>query len=281
MLRFAFRGLGFCFAITSAAQTLAAQTLVDLRTQGKSVDFANVATTRPVKTGTTLPASCAVGEMFFKSNAPAGQNLYACYALNSWSLTASSTQAGQLLDLVVSRASDTLLTAGDSCQVSTPCNVRVGNTTYSITSRAEITLQNGTGRALIYISGNGVLTVGHNITLSCDAGCTAVSGVTDFPANSIPIATWTSNSGVWDPTGGMDRRAFQSNRFLVAGTGIITVESAGQTTVSVDQAQIGVRVSVPATATTTCTSGSWAADSSFFYICHSTNTWKRTAISTW
>jgi hypothetical protein len=34
--------------------------------------------------GTTLPAQCAVGQIFFKSNAPAGANLYTCIAQNSW-----------------------------------------------------------------------------------------------------------------------------------------------------------------------------------------------------
>jgi len=34
--------------------------------------FTAATATKPVKTGTTLPGSCAVGEMFFKTDAPAG-----------------------------------------------------------------------------------------------------------------------------------------------------------------------------------------------------------------
>jgi hypothetical protein len=34
--------------------------------------------------GTALPAQCAVGQVFFKSNAPAGANLYTCIAQDSW-----------------------------------------------------------------------------------------------------------------------------------------------------------------------------------------------------
>lgn len=41
------------------------------------------------------------------------------------------------------------------------------------------------------------------------------------------------------------------------------------------------RVSVPASASATGSVGDWAADSSYFYICHATNTWKRVGISTW
>ncbi len=64
------------------------QTLVDLRTQAKSIDFTAANTTKPFKSGTILPATCSVGEAFFKSDAPAGSNLYACTALNAWTLEA-------------------------------------------------------------------------------------------------------------------------------------------------------------------------------------------------
>ncbi len=67
-----------------------AQTLVDLRTQTKSVDFTGATTTKPFKSGTTLPATCGVGEAFFKSNAAAGSNWYACTAVNAWTLQSGS-----------------------------------------------------------------------------------------------------------------------------------------------------------------------------------------------
>ena len=47
--------------------------------------------TRPVKTGTVLPAQCAAGEMFFKSNAAAGANLYGCVAANTWAVQSGGT----------------------------------------------------------------------------------------------------------------------------------------------------------------------------------------------
>jgi len=59
--------------------------MVDLRRQAKSIDFTSADTTKPFKSGTTLPATCSVGEMFFKTDAPAGMNVYACTSLNSWS----------------------------------------------------------------------------------------------------------------------------------------------------------------------------------------------------
>jgi len=64
--------------------TLAAQTQIDLRTQTKNVDFTAANSTRPIKTGTVLPATCVPGDMFFKTNAQAGENLYGCPAANTW-----------------------------------------------------------------------------------------------------------------------------------------------------------------------------------------------------
>ncbi len=69
-----------------AAHGAKSQTQVDLRTQSKSVDFSRAASTLPVQTGTALPGSCALGALYFLTNAPAGANLYACVAANSWSL---------------------------------------------------------------------------------------------------------------------------------------------------------------------------------------------------
>ncbi len=72
------------------------QTLVDLRTQSKSVDFSAANTTKPFKAGTVLPATCGVGEAFFQTNAPAGLNLYGCTAVNSWTLLSAGVLAGDV-----------------------------------------------------------------------------------------------------------------------------------------------------------------------------------------
>ena len=72
------------------------QTLVDLRTQSKSVDFSAANTTKPFKAGTVLPATCTVGEGFFQTNAPAGLNLYGCTAVNSWTLLSAGALGGDV-----------------------------------------------------------------------------------------------------------------------------------------------------------------------------------------
>ncbi|MGD0500046.1 MAG: hypothetical protein ABSC23_16600 [Bryobacteraceae bacterium] len=72
--------------LTMWGLTAAAQTQIDLRTQGKAIDFTAASSTKPMKAGTTLPATCAAGEMFFQTGASAGANLYGCPATNTWAL---------------------------------------------------------------------------------------------------------------------------------------------------------------------------------------------------
>jgi hypothetical protein len=71
-------------ALALAAGALSAQTSIDLRTQSRNVDFSAAASTRPSKTGTSIPALCGVGETFFKTDAPPGGNLLLCTAANVW-----------------------------------------------------------------------------------------------------------------------------------------------------------------------------------------------------
>ena len=51
------------------------QTQIDLRTQGKNIDFSSAARTRPSKTGTSVPSVCTIGETFVKTDA-AGARTY-------------------------------------------------------------------------------------------------------------------------------------------------------------------------------------------------------------
>jgi hypothetical protein len=80
----------FCAVFASLGLTqVSGQTLVNLGTQGKNVDFTNAPYTRPLKTGTSLPASCTTGDMYLNLAGPVGKNLYACTATNTWTLESS------------------------------------------------------------------------------------------------------------------------------------------------------------------------------------------------
>jgi len=278
-----------------------AQTRLELSTQSNA-DFSRANATKPAKVGTTLPTTCSTGEVFFKSDAAAGQNLFLCATANTWTqLTAGSggggggplavTSTNALTDLLVTRTSATTLSIAANCTAANPCNVRFGSRTVAVNTSATATVPSGAnvvGVAYIYLSSQGLITVGNTIGVTC-SGCTALNNITQFPSDSIPLFTWSANGGVWDSTGGVDVRAFLSNKSIIAGTGIITADAAGQTAVSIDTTAVAailtpsfaVRVTVPATANTSCTPGNYAADASFLYQCVSTDTWLRTALSTW
>lgn len=78
-------------ALGLLALAAGAQTQIDLRTQAKGVDFTAATSTKPMKTGAALPARCSTGELFFKTDAPAGANVYACSAANIWSVQGAQT----------------------------------------------------------------------------------------------------------------------------------------------------------------------------------------------
>ncbi len=320
----------FLFAVASVAFSQTTQ--VDLRTQGKAIDFTNATATRPVKSGTALPAICQVAELFLNTNAPAGSNLFACTATNTWTAQAGGgggavssvfTRAGAVVAsagdytaaqitnavdstgsysnpgwlaalaatkltgqvpvanggtgtatpalvaganvtitgswpnqtisstgggggggtsvttiLPVSQSGTTTLSVGTGCSPSTPCNVRFGNTVYSFQSSASVAITSGAGIAFIYISSSGLLTVGHNMSLTCSAGCVAQTGVSAFPTDSIPLYSWSSTAGAWDASGGIDYRASLSSKNFACGTGLICSESGGLTTAVLDPTAI-------------------------------------------
>lgn len=67
----------------------------------------------------------------------------------------------------------------------------------------------------------------------------------------------------------------------------LLVQASQATTQAINALTVAVNtkfpdwVTVPASASASGTAGQVAYDSSFFYVCISTNTWKRVAIATW
>lgn len=87
----------FLIVAIAAIAIVPAQTRLDpgqLRQQNTTLDFGSALKTRPVKVGTSIPSTCEVGYLFFKSDAPAGANLYGCTATNTWTLLALSGEGG-------------------------------------------------------------------------------------------------------------------------------------------------------------------------------------------
>jgi hypothetical protein len=275
-------------AISFGLQQAWSQTQIDLQAQSRNVDFSMSATTRPLKSGTLLPGSCSMGEMFFLENATAGANLYGCAAANTWTLESSAGSGGsgsgtasQLADLAATRSSATTLAIGTACSAATPCNLRLGSVTFSFTSSTSATITGGSGTAFIYLDASGNLTVGQNLAVTCSSGCRTVAGIAAFPPDSIPLFTWTATNGTWDTAGGTDQRAFQSTTNVSAGAGLFGTTANGQTTLSIDPTLVGIRAPVPSISSSACATGTWSLDASFYYVCVATNSWRRAALATW
>jgi hypothetical protein len=265
-------------------------TLVNLQSQGRNPDFSAQPVTKPATVGTALPSTCQVGQLFFNSAATAGSNLYACTATNVWTLEAGggsgsggsgsgsgASFAAQLGDLSTALSNGTL-TIGAGCSAATPCNVRVGNTVYSFKSSATVAASGSTsGLVFIYIDNLGNLTAGSTASLTC-TGCLYVSGVTAFPAGSIPLANWTVTGGNLSAGSGVDFRAFLSTKALTSGSGILVAENSGISTIAVDPSVVSTYVATPpTTSSSTCSTGQFSVDGNYFYFCSATNVWKRIA----
>lgn len=85
------RGVAAAIVMSAAAGVGRAQTTINgSRTITGTWDASGAARTMPAKSGTTPPASCAVGEAFFKTDAVAGQNWLLCTAANTWTAVVGS-----------------------------------------------------------------------------------------------------------------------------------------------------------------------------------------------
>ena len=61
---------------------------------GGGINLPATAKSKPTPRGTALPGTCEVGEYFFKTDATAGQNTYACTSTNVWTLQGDGGSGG-------------------------------------------------------------------------------------------------------------------------------------------------------------------------------------------
>ncbi len=286
------RRIGKAIVFLMAAAFAGAQTTqINLASQSKHVDFSGASATKPSKVAAAIPAVCSMGEIFFDSNAPAGQNLYGCTATNIWSqLGGNGAGAGmvsQLLDFGLNNTSGTVQTLGALCSGTTPCQSRSGTAYFVMTAPAPATLSGTvtTGTVFWYLSSSQILTVGHNsaATLSCSAGCAVATGIMAFPPDSIPLWQTTFTANVWDviAPSTMDKRALFSRNVIAAGSGISSVSdpTTGIQTLSTDPLQVPrYFAKLPGAPSSTCTAGrDFYTDTAGLnlWFCDATNAWKQ------
>lgn len=195
-----------------------AQTKVDLQTQSKAVDFTSAPFTRPVKAGTSLPATCSAGDLFFNTAAGAGANLYGCVAANTWALESGGGGGALTIDAAgttVGSRSIANFVAGSGIvnalsDTGTAINIQQNADTAVMLSRA--TEQSGTDLVCASASGSGsAYTCSLSPTLRAyttqmvlhwipDAGATG--GATTLNVDTLGAAPVKQFDGVTDPTDG-------------------------------------------------------------------------------
>lgn len=201
-----------------------------------TVDNTTGTTVKPFKQGLSaaIPATCAVGEAYFKTDATAGQNFFACTAVNTWTLQSGSgaTTTAALTDLLATRTSATLMT------ITAPAAgtvFRCGSKATRISTNVTITLAASSAAAssqffpyfdcasaAMKVDTSTQVTQG-NVTL---VGATFGSAAaTAFPASAVPVAIFTAGNNTvnqWDTSAITDWRAAYSN-LSVTGTSPVTV----------------------------------------------------------
>jgi hypothetical protein len=158
----------------------------------------------------------------------------------SWSGSPGAWTPSKLtisLGFSLTQISSTTVMINTECTTAAPCSARFGETTELYTSAANVTLSagSGSGQMLVYVDTSGFLQIIHNLVgVSCSGNCIVTpSQVVSFPQGSIPLWSCMVTSGSW-ASNCTDLRAPLSALDIVAGTGIVTIDTGSQLIVSID-----------------------------------------------
>lgn len=225
------------------------QTQVDLLLQSKSVDFSAAIATRPFKTGTVLPATCATGAMFYSTTAAAGSNLFGCTATNIWTQEAGGGGGGgisaldQVSDFQVTKSGSNQWTINARASAGTPVNGAIGPTTFQFTGPATATTSGTSNTASVYWCfhfANGTIHVKHNTstTITGSGGIVVDTGQTSCGDDlTLWITTMTAN--VPDAiTESMDYRAFVNFKPSPTPGAFIAITQGAQDTIALDTTKL-------------------------------------------
>lgn len=139
-----------------------------------TVDFSSAVSTKSVKSGTTLPATCAVGELFFETDAVAGQNLWLATATNVWTQLIASGGAGNV-------------TAAGTLTANLPV-IGAGTTAVAVGTRS--------GNTTEFVSQSGAKTAGKQTTYDADGNLIASAYDTGVGTSASTILHHTYNTDV-------------------------------------------------------------------------------------
>lgn len=149
--------------------------------------------------GTTLPTNCAVGQLFFKTDATAGQNIYECASANTWTQQLNNgADAGLTAGYLVSTGTSGVLqstTTGSSGYISpsllinsasAPTVVSASLALYATSTGGGVFQGSGSTADFTFLNqaGSSFLTLGNNPAMSVYP--IALSGTTQGAASISP-----------------------------------------------------------------------------------------------
>lgn len=153
----------------------------------------------PLK-GTTAPATCTVGELFYDTDAPAGSNLYACTAANTWTLQAGGSGT-ELTAAATSGADNTILrSVGDSramegtgCTISDTHQIScTGGVAAAGTTAGAVTLNEASANGSNFVAWKAPDSVTADQTLLLPGAANAANQALRFgsPSSNISTGSW-------------------------------------------------------------------------------------------
>jgi hypothetical protein len=174
-----------------ACSALAQTTINGSRVVSGTWDASNALSSKPAKTGSSLPAACGVGEQFFLTTAPAGSNLYLCAVANTWS--PASSQVGSFPRASINGSS--LVFFGDCTTQGSPCVIPKGGGLFDVVSATNVlTAPSGNGTVYVYWSSSGpVIGTPTGVAITGTGGgplaISSTQGATNFYTAGLPIPT--------------------------------------------------------------------------------------------
>lgn len=227
-----------------AVSALAQTTINGGRVISGTWDASNAVSSKPAKTGSTLPVACGVGEQFFLTTAPAGNNLYLCAAANTWS-PASAPEAGNFPMASVNGSS---LNFFANCTTpGSPCVIPKGGGLFDLVSATNsLAAPSGNGTVYVYWSPSGpVIGTPNGVAIAGTGGgplaISSTQGATSFYTAGLPVptaliakcdfaaGTWTASSLTnYQPA------ASPASPVLNGGVGVLISNDGQNQTASID-----------------------------------------------
>lgn len=205
----------------------------------------NTWTRQAYQQGTTAgkPATCSVGQVYFSTDATAGQNWFFCTATNTWTQQLNSGGGGgasslyQVTDFQLTKTSSSQWTVNAGISSSAPVISGNGSTSYVLTTVGTVTTSgtSNTNSALLFCLINGVIEFHHNTTTTFTGVGVTIVGSSTSCAGGRTLWNPTMTANVPDTmTEAMDKRGWMYYKPSPLSGICILVSQGDQDTINAD-----------------------------------------------